>query len=360
VWNSVPALLDMALVVGARRPGWAAALRVVLVSGDWVGLDLPGRLWEQVSGCRFVALGGATEAAIWSNACEVRGVVPAQWRSVPYGLPLRHQMFRVVDGRGRDCPDWVAGELWIGGAGVARGYRHDPDRTAAAFVEVDGVRWYRTGDLGRYWPDGTLEFLGRRDLQVKIGGYRIELGEVEAALAGHEQVGRAVVVAAGHKTRRLAALAIPADPGSPPDPRALREFLTARLPGYMIPDQITVTDTLPLTANGKLDRTTIAGQLAATTPPVTYQPPQSPTETTLATLWATLLDTHPISRDDNFFTLGGDSLLATHLVESIRRELGVPMSLRQMLGAPMLAELAATVDSELALVGSGGYEEGVV
>src|ERR1017187_813738 len=114
VWNSVPALLDMALVAGQARPGWGAALRVALVSGDWVGLDLRERLRGQCPGARLVALGGATEAAVWSNAFEVEQVA-GHWRSVPYGFPLRNQMFRVVDGRGRDCPDWVAGELWIGG-----------------------------------------------------------------------------------------------------------------------------------------------------------------------------------------------------------------------------------------------------
>ncbi|WP_188197861.1 AMP-binding protein, partial [Nonomuraea sp. SYSU D8015] len=176
VWNSVPALLDMLLTAGG-----GAGLRLALVSGDWVGLDLAPRLADRAPEASLVALGGATEAAIWSNYCPVPAEVPVGWRSVPYGRPLTNQRFRVVDARGRDCPDWVAGELWIGGLGVADGYRGDPGQTAERFVTVDGVRWYRTGDLGRYWPDGTLEFLGRADAQVKIRGHRIELGEVEAA-----------------------------------------------------------------------------------------------------------------------------------------------------------------------------------
>ncbi|MEV4203212.1 amino acid adenylation domain-containing protein, partial [Micromonospora globbae] len=179
VWNTVPALLDMLLTAAGEDP--LGDLRLALVSGDWVGLDLRDRLVARRPDARLIALGGATEAAVWSNAFEV-GEVPAHWRSIPYGFPLPNQRYRVVDGRGRDCPDWVVGELWIGGAGVAAGYRGDAERTAQRFVEHDGSRWYRTGDLGRYWPDGTLEFLGRADFQVKIRGHRIELGEVEAAL----------------------------------------------------------------------------------------------------------------------------------------------------------------------------------
>ncbi|HWN33713.1 MAG TPA: amino acid adenylation domain-containing protein, partial [Pseudonocardia sp.] len=195
VLNCVPALLDMLLVVGQseKGAGLGDAVRLVLLGGDWVGVDLPGRLAEQAPGCRFVGLGGTTETAIHSTQCEVvGGVVPEHWRAVPYGIPLHNVACRVVDQQGRDRPDWAVGEVWIGGAGVAAGYRGDPERTAAKFLTLDGVRWYRTGDLGRYWPDGTLEFLGRADHQVKLRGYRIELGEVEAALAAQPGVRRAV------------------------------------------------------------------------------------------------------------------------------------------------------------------------
>ncbi|MGH3928855.1 MAG: AMP-binding protein, partial [Pseudonocardiaceae bacterium] len=151
IWNTVPQLLDMLLTVTTSAAA-VASLRVALVSGDWVGLDLSARLAAVVPGCRLVALGGATEAAIWSNAIDVPAEIPAMWKSVPYGFPLANQCYRVVDTRGRDCPDWVPGELWIGGAGVAHGYRGDPQRTADRFVVHVGQRWYRTGDHGRYWP----------------------------------------------------------------------------------------------------------------------------------------------------------------------------------------------------------------
>ncbi len=159
---------------------------------------LPGRLAERAPGCRFVALGGTTETAIHSTVCEVTGAaVPEDWAAVPYGTPLRNVRCRVVDARGRDCPDWVPGELWIGGAGVADGYLGDPERTADRFVRHEGLRWYRTGDLARYRPGGTVEFLGRADSQVKLRGHRVELGEVEAALERAPGAGRAVAAVVG-------------------------------------------------------------------------------------------------------------------------------------------------------------------
>jgi yersiniabactin nonribosomal peptide synthetase len=205
IWNSVPVLLEMLLTVVEGDASARLPLRLVLVSGDWVGLDLPGRVATARPECRFVALGGATEAAIWSNFTEVTRVDPL-WSSIPYGRPLANQRFRVVDAEGRDCPDWVPGELWIGGTGVARGYRGAPQQTARQFVRTGDGSWYRTGDLGRYRPDGVLEFLGRTDHQVKIRGHRIELGEIETVLRSHPGVGRAV--AAVTDDRRLVAAVV--------------------------------------------------------------------------------------------------------------------------------------------------------
>ncbi|MFA1029137.1 bactin non-ribosomal peptide synthetase [Pseudomonas syringae pv. helianthi] len=209
LWNSVPALLDMLLTYSEgfdlHSP---ASLRLVMLSGDWIGLDLPERYHRYRDDGRFVAMGGATEAAIWSNTCTVNRVEP-HWRSIPYGQPLANQHYRVVDELGRDCPDWVAGELWIGGVGVAQGYFNDAERSARQFVDVAGERWYRTGDMGCYWPDGTLEFLGRRDKQVKVGGYRIELGEIDAAFNRLEGVKAAVSMAPGERERSLVAFVVP-------------------------------------------------------------------------------------------------------------------------------------------------------
>ncbi len=354
LWNTVPALLDMLLLeADGELP---ESMRLALVSGDWVGLDLPGRLDRAGAGrCRLVALGGATEAAIWSNACEV-DQVPPTWTSIPYGRPLRNQRYRVVDEHAADRPDWVPGELWIGGAGVAIGYHGDPERTAARFVDHDGLRWYRTGDLGRYWPDGTLEFLGRADHQVKVRGHRIELGEVESALESHPAVTAAVACAVGDRTRRLAA-AVAARPGIDVD--ALRGYLAERLPDYMVPQQIDAVARLPLSPNGKVDRAAIAAALAGTVEAETVHPPQGSVENCIAKLWSGLLDLPVTDRHHSFFAAGGDSLLATRLVQLIRRQFGVEVSLRDVLSAPSVAGQARVVAARLDQA-SATVEEGVL
>ncbi|MEU9385052.1 amino acid adenylation domain-containing protein, partial [Streptomyces sp. NPDC048279] len=232
----VPALLDLLMAAG-EDDGLGDGLRMVLLGGDWVGLDQPRRLRALVPGCRFVALGGMTEAAVHSTVFEVAETDPA-WKSVPYGVPLRNMRARVVDGRGRDCPDLVPGELWIGGPSVANGYRADPERTAERFVEYDGERWYRSGDLARYRPDGVLEFLGRADHQVKIGGHRIELGEVESALEDDPAVLHAVAAVLDTPTRHLAAAVSAA--GELPDPDRVRLRAAERLPAYMVPERVLV------------------------------------------------------------------------------------------------------------------------
>jgi mycobactin phenyloxazoline synthetase len=327
--NCVPALLDMLLVSG--RPGELTGLRTVLLGGDWVGTDLPGRVAAHAPRCRFAGLGGTTETAIHSTVCEVHGV-PAHWRSVPYGTPLRNVACRVVDARGRDCPDWVGGELWIGGDGVARGYRADPARTADRFVEYEGRRWYRTGDLARYWPDGTLEFLGRRDHQVKVRGVRIELGEVEAALAEHPAVRRGVAGVAGNQlVAAVAGEVVPED---------VREFARTMLPPHMVPARVVVLDELPLTANGKVDRRAVAAEWAAEAD--SSVAPGTPLEKVIAKVWAEVLEVERVGVDDPFFALGGDSVLATMIVGRLREALDTSeVSVRTLFATLTVGAMAA-------------------
>ncbi|MGP9652844.1 amino acid adenylation domain-containing protein [Halomonas sp. AOP35-4E-18] len=204
LWNSAPALLEMVLSLPVDLIDFLS-LRAVMLSGDWVALDLPTRLRQRTTpDCCLHVLGGATEAGIWSNWQTVEEV-PQHWRSIPYGRPLAGQAYRVVDDRGNDVPDHVAGELWIGGASLARGYRNDPELTAQRFVQDEQGRWYRTGDRGCFWSDGTLEFLGRVDQQVKIRGLRIELGEIEAVLCAQPMVESASATVFGSLKQGLGA-----------------------------------------------------------------------------------------------------------------------------------------------------------
>ncbi|WP_329026671.1 non-ribosomal peptide synthetase [Streptomyces sp. NBC_00690] len=354
VLNCVPSLLDMLLEAGTGPEGLSDGLRVVLLGGDWVGADLPGRLKALVPGARFAALGGTTETAIHSTVCEVEGPAPAHWRSVPYGVPLGNVVCRVVNERGLDCPDWVGGELWIGGRGVAHGYRGDPARTADRFVDHQGGRWYRTGDLARYLPDGSLEFLGRRDEQVKIRGYRIELGEVESALRSVDGVRQAIVERIDATVPSLAAVVSLDEPigteeqeeasgASAEWDSAIRAALAERLPPYMVPDRIDIVDAIPLTPNGKIDRRAVRRLLTGgATRKNVYRAPQNPLEGALAHILAEVLRLDRLGIDDDFFASGGDSVLATGAIARVREWLDTTEAAVSDLMAARTVEALAT------------------
>ncbi|WP_285621802.1 non-ribosomal peptide synthetase [Kineosporia sp. NBRC 101677] len=339
LWNTVPALLDLLLGEGDLPD----TFRLALVSGDWVGLDLAGKLRTASRGtAHLVALGGATEAAIWSNAYDVAGI-PSHWTSVPYGSALSGQRYRVVDPAGRDAPDGVAGELWIGGRGVARGYLGDPVRTAERFVDVAGERWYRTGDLGRFWADGTLEFLGRTDHQVKVNGHRLELGEVEAALESLAGVERAVVVAPGPRNRRTLHAVLECPSG---DSQSIRQALRAVLPAHAVPSRISFVERVPLTPNGKVDRAALLTLAEATgASEGAHGRPLSEIETALSPLWIEATGNREVDPEQGFFAAGGDSLAALRLVATVRERFAVPISARDLFATPTLAALARLVEA---------------
>jgi mycobactin phenyloxazoline synthetase len=312
ILNCVPSMLDMILELGGDRLG--DSLRAVTLGGDWVGADLARRLAKQVPGCRFSGLGGATETAIHNTICEVVGEPPARWATVPFGIPLCNVRCRVVAPSGRDCPDWVPGEFWVGGANVAAGYRNDPQRTAERFVEYDGIRWYKTGDTARYWPDGTIEFLGRADDQVQIRGYRVELGEVESALRTVPGVRHAVAAVIGTSAPKLAA-AIAGDPGEVGDVTAAAADL---LPSYMVPTRTVFFEQIPLTSNGKLDRRAVAALLEPETSAPEDGAPRTDVQAAFANIVAEVLGVELVGVHDDFFALGGDSVLATTVIARVR------------------------------------------
>lgn len=314
IWNSVPALLEL-LVSGAEeleRP-LPADLRLLMLSGDWIPVSLPDRARAvSLGNPRIVSLGGATEASIWSVLYPI-GAVDPSWRSIPYGRPMDNQTLRVLDDALEPRPLFVEGEIYIGGTGLAQGYWRDEERTEERFVRhpTTGERLYRTGDLGRYLADGDIEFLGRADQQVKINGYRVELGEVEAVLAADEAVSAAVVALLGerHGPKRLVAYVVPAA-GAELEEESLRRHAAAELPSYMVPVAFVALDAVPLTANGKVDRAALPDPSELRDASQTGEPPRTDAERALADIWRRLLGVEEIGRHENFFELGGDSLLA--------------------------------------------------
>lgn len=325
VVNFLPGWLQMLTEV----PGDISSLRVVLAGGDWVRPDMVRALRARAPQMRFAGLGGATETAIHGTIFEIGpdDEVPAA-ASVPYGVPFPNNACRVVSPSGEDCPDWVPGELWFSGRGIARGYRGRPDLTAEKFVEHAGRTWYRTGDLARYRPDGTLEFIGRTDQRVKLSGYRIELGEVEAALNRLPGVGAAVaaVIPVEGGKDVLGALVRIDDPNVDTD--AVAAGLADLVPAHMIPQIIEATDKIPYNAGGgKIDRVAVALRLSQAGLPAErgYRAPSTALETALARIMSDLLGRgDPIGVDDDFFGLGGDSVMATQLVAHVRDWLDTP------------------------------------
>ncbi len=332
--NFMPGWLDMLLEVGHGR---LSSLRSVAVGGDWVRPDLARRLQTEAPNARFAGLGGATETAIHATIFDVHDAsgLPVDWPAVPYGTPLPNNACRVVNEAGDDCPDWVVGELWVSGRGIARGYRGQRELTAKHFVEHDGRTWYRTGDLARYWPDGTLEFVGRADHRIKISGYRVELGEIEAALRRLPGVGTAVAallpVSDGPEV-----LAAQVRPETSTDVRVtaerIRQALADLVPAHMIPSHISLVERIPFTDSGKIDRKAVAAALSealpgqSSDPSARYRAPLTQLERALCHIVANVLgrERDAVGVHDDFFSLGGDSVLATQVVARARQWLDSP------------------------------------
>jgi amino acid adenylation domain-containing protein len=236
IWNSVPALMQMLVEYLSDKPQEApSSLRLALLSGDWLPLSLPGQMQKLWPNVQLVSLGGATEASIWS-ICYPIETVDSNWVSIPYGKPLKNQYFYVLNELMSPCPVWVSGQLYIGGIGLALGYWRSEEKTTASFITHPdtGERLYKTGDLGRYLPDGNIEFLGREDFQVKINGYRVELGEVETALQQHPTIKDVVVMAVGESQNKQQLVAYVVSSQLPPEQNLLEAYQPRQLAGVVL------------------------------------------------------------------------------------------------------------------------------
>jgi amino acid adenylation domain-containing protein len=321
--------------------GSCAGLARVVCSGEALPRAAARRFHERLPGVALYNLYGPTEAAVDVTAWRC---APEETRaSIPIGRPVANTRMYALDARGEPVPAGVAGELYIGGVQVARGYLGRAALTAERFVPdafggEAGARLYRTGDVGRWLPDGSIEYLGRTDFQVKVRGFRIELGEIEARLREHASVRETVVLAredaAGEK-RLVAYFA-----GDAAEADSLRAHLSARLPEYMVPAAYVRLDALPLTPNGKVDRKALPAPEGGAFVSRAYEAPAGETEEALAEIWAELLGVDRVGRWDDFFALGGHSLRAVQVVSRVRQALGVEVALGELFVRPGLAELA--------------------
>ena len=355
----VPAMLDAFL----DAPGVAncKCLKRVICSGEALSPALQQRFFETFnpSTTELHNLYGPTEAAIDVTAWACRADRTADTTSVPIGHPIANTQIHLLDSHGRQVPIGIPGELYIGGAGLARGYWHRPDLTANAFIPNpfgprDVTTLYKTGDLARYRADGAIEFLGRLDHQVKLRGFRIELGEIETVLAQQPSVRQAVVNRREDQpgNPQLIAYVVPAA-GIELSALALdeiRDALQPHLPEYMIPSAMVSLPELPLLPNGKINRRALPAPAGAGASAETFVAPRNPTEAQIATLWSAILHVECVGIHDNFFTLGGNSLIATRLTSRLRAAFDLDLPLGTLFERPTIAELAARIEAlQLAL-----------
>ncbi len=356
-----PEALDAALVSAGTTALWLTVglfneyvdrlgeafsrLKYLLIGGDALDPRTVGRLLASERRPRMLLNGyGPTETTTFATTHAI-AALPGDGRSIPIGRPIANTRTYVLDAEGAPVPVGVAGELWIGGDGVARGYLNQPAITAARFVRdpfvVDpDARMYRSGDVCRWLPDGTLEYLGRNDDQVKIRGYRIELGEVETRLSRQPGVREAAVLALPEPSGQKRLVAYVVLDGN--TVAAVRETLSRILPGYMLPSAYVMLDRLPLNANGKVDRRALPAPGEG--PGRATAAPRTDTERRLADVWAQVLRVESVGIDDDFFERGGHSLLATRVASEISKAFSKSVSVRTVFEHPRLADLAAHLD----------------
>jgi amino acid adenylation domain-containing protein len=339
-WDSAPIVLEQC--AGYLENKQAGSLRLVFLSGDWVPVTLPSRIRASAPGCRVIALGGATEAVVWSNYYEV-GEVHSSQPSIPYGKPIQNARYHVLDEALEPVPIGVAGDLYIGGDVLAQGYLGNPALTAERFVpdpfrHRPDARLYRTGDRARYMLDGNLEFLGRLDGQVKIRGFRVELQEVETVLASLEGVREAHVIARGERHEK--ALVAYVVPKSMQDEQvtAWRARLRELLPEHMVPGYFVQMSALPLNANGKIDRARLPHPRSE--PPKAAAGPLSDLEEMVAGVWENVLQCS-VRVDVNFFDLGGNSAGLVRIHRQIEEILQRKLPIVQLFRFTTIRELSA-------------------
>lgn len=349
IWNSVPMLADMLITYSEQqKKSLPYNLRVFLLSGDWIPLTLPDRLREHSPSRKIIGMGGATEASIWSNWFEINEIDP-KWSSIPYGTPLLNQTLHILDSHLNARPDWVVGDLYIGGMGLAQEYFGDADKTVANFIihPKTNERLYRTGDLARYWSDGTIEFLGREDNQVKLGGHRIELGEIESVLLRHPDIKQAIVKLSEEIPSSIIAWVVTNNLTLTYDKLCL--FLAEWLPDYMLPRGIAFLSAVPLTANGKVDHHALAEIPLSSSNQNIVEDEYSPIEQKLCHLLGKILNQNEINPAIRFFEQGAGSMELVKFYSVVVSELGLPIDITDLFTYPSIRQIAKQLDARKSL-----------
>ena len=349
-WDSVPTTMNYLVkeLKAGKQPYVQQSLRLIFLSGDWIPVKLPVEIKDYFPNAQVISLGGATEGTVWSNYYPIDKVMPT-WTSIPYGKPIANNFFYVLNKQLKPVPWGVAGELFIGGVGVARGYANDQDKTNHAFItdpfnKKAGGRMYRTGDLGRLMPDGNLEFLGRKDSQIKIRGYRVELGEIENVLNKSSLINQAVVIARPDKEGNKTLIAFIVSNTDYFDKKKIMAYLKSRLPEYMIPSVIEQLNQFPLTSNGKIDKKALSIMEVTDNINNTYTAPQNEKQLKLAEIWQEILGIQRIGIHDNFFELGGHSLMAVRMITKLETEIGVQLPLSILFKYPTINSLLSSIE----------------
>jgi amino acid adenylation domain-containing protein len=344
----VPSLLRLMLETFPDLASRLPDLNFWVSSGEALPAELADDFARCFAGRLLLNLYGSSEAAADSTFFEIRQA----GAPMRIGRPIANTQVYLLDGQFQPVPVGVTGEIYIGGLGLSRGYFQRPDLTAERFLSHPfnpdpAARLYKTGDLGRFWPDGAIEYLGRADFQVKIRGFRVELGEIRSVLQQHPAVKQALIVVSALNTVQRLVAYIVLQPGAQASQTDLRAFAEARLPEYMLPSAWVFLGAFPLTPSGKVD------QRALPTPGSdkdshqrVYVAPRNELEVRLTRLWERLLETSPISVEDNFFEIGGHSLLVVRLMTALERELGKPLSLAMIFHAPTIAQMAAALHEQ--------------
>jgi len=337
IWNTVPAFMQMLEELTPSKLPYS--LRLILLSGDWIPLELIKNLKLKISeNGKIISLGGATEASIWSILYEIEEVDP-DWKSIPYGYSLNNQSVEVLDNNLYQCQINQQGEIYIGGIGLAREYYKDIEKTNASFIvhPITQKRLYKTGDYGKYISENKLiEFLGRKDSQVKLNGYRIELAEIEYYLSIYTGIKKSCVIAFQNKLYAFCEIG-----ESIVSLNTLKQYVSSKLPVYMLPKKYFLLKSLPLSTNGKINQNLLKEKYITNI----HDKEKFLNMEPITQIWQEILSYSPVNDEDDFFEVGGDSLRAVTLISKINQQLSLELPISLIYQEKTLEKLKKKIDT---------------